>query len=203
MYEEGYGDEMEYEEDIEEDEEDNISDEDEDIEGMGHIEGMPGDHGMNVEVIMEEGDDDDDDDSADDDEDEDSDDDEIHAEIIEEVDNLEHLAEDDDLDGWESDHGDDDVEDEEDYEGQAQDEDEGRLHHELDVTGMADGPLGDLVRALGGGEGAVDILERMEEQMEADGLDQGEDDEHVGGEYMEDDDGKSFRTLAIADCVFL
>jgi E3 ubiquitin-protein ligase HUWE1 len=197
MYDDGYGDEMEYEEDMAEDEDDNISDEDEDIEGIGHIEGLPGDHAVDVEVIMEEDDDDDDDEEDDEDDEEDSDDDDDHGsedddarvEIIDELGETQHLADDDDLEEWESDDGDDEGEDEEDYEAQAQDEDEAHMHQGLDVASMVGGPLGELVRALGGGEGAVDILERMEEQMEAEGLEPGDDEERVGGEYMEDGDG--------------
>lgn len=190
MYEDEYGDEMEYEEDMgdmDDDAEDNISDEDEDIEGMGHIEGLPGDHAMDVEVIMEEEDDDEDDDDTASDEDDDEDDD-GRVEIIDEAGDIQHLGEDADLDEWESDDGHDEGDEEEDYEGHGQDEDEGHLHQGLDVGHMVDGPLGDLVRALGGGEGAVDILERMEEQMEAEGLDP-DDEDRMGGDYMEDGEG--------------
>lgn len=45
-----YGEEMEYAEEMQEDNESDISDEDEAIEGMGPIEGLPGD----VEIIMDE-----------------------------------------------------------------------------------------------------------------------------------------------------
>jgi E3 ubiquitin-protein ligase HUWE1 len=200
MYEDEYGDEMEYEEDMADDAEDNISDEDEDIEGMGHIEGLPGDHAMDVEVIMEEEDDDEDDDESGSDEDDEEDDD-GRVEIIDEAGDIQHLAEDDDLDEWESDDGHDEGDEEEDYEGHAQDEDEVHLHQGLDVGHMVDGPLGDLVRALGGGEGAVDILERMEEQMEAEGLDP-DDEDRMGGDYMEDGegDGKSPLCMRLAWC---
>ena len=196
MYDDGYGDEMEYEEDMAEDEEDNISEEDEEIEGIGHIEGLSGDHAVDVEVIMDEDDDDDEDDeddegSDDDDHDHDSEDDDARVEIIDELgEHHQHLADEDDLEEWESDEGDDEGEDEEDYEGQGHDEDdEAHLHQGLDVSSMVGGPLGDLVRALGGGEGAVDIIERMEEQMEAEGLDPEDDDERMGDNYMEDGDG--------------
>lgn len=201
MYDDGYGDEMEYDEDMAEDEED-ISEEDEEIEGIGHIEGLSGDHAVDVEVIMEEDDDDDDDDDEDDEDDEGSEDDDhgsedddARVEIIDELEENQHLAEEDEIDGWESDEGDDEGEDEEDdYGGQAQDEDEAHAHPGLDVTSMVGGPLGDLVRALGGGEGAVDILERMEEQMEAEGMDVGDDDERLGADYMEDGDGDGMFT---------
>ena len=197
MYDDGYGDEMEYEEDMAEDEEDNISEEDEEIEGIGHIEGLPGDHAVDVEVIMDDEDDDDDDEDDEDDEgsddedhDHDSEDDDARVEIIDELgEHQQHLAEEDDLEEWESDEGDGEGEDEEDYEGQAHDEEDIHLRQGLDVSSMVGGPLGDLVRALGGGEGAVDIIERMEEQMEAEGLDPEDDDERMGDNYMEDGDG--------------
>lgn len=191
---------MEYEEEMAEDEEDNISEEDEDIEGMGHIEGLSGDHGMDVEVIMEEDDDDDEDEdgSSGEDDEHDSEDDDARVEIIDEAGNIQELGEDDDLEEWESDEGDDDGEDEEDYEGEAQDQDEIHMHEGLDVSDMVGGPLGDLVRALGGGEDAVDMIEQMEEQMEADGIDPGDVEERMGGDYMDegDDDGKLFNLLS-------
>jgi E3 ubiquitin-protein ligase HUWE1 len=199
MYDDGYGDEMEYEEDLAEDAEDNISEEDEDIEGIGHIEGLSGDHAMDVEVIMEEDDDDDEDDSDEDDDDHDSEDEDGHADIIDEVEDAQHLAEDDDLEEWESDDGDEEGDDEEDYERHAQDEDEIHMRQGLDATSMVDGPLGILVRALGGGEGAVDMLERMEEQMEAEGLEHDDEEDRMGGEYVEEGDGDGkFSDYAIA-----
>jgi E3 ubiquitin-protein ligase HUWE1 len=184
MYEGEYDDEMEYEEDMGEDE-DNISDEDEEIEGMGPIEGLSGDHGVDVEVIMEEEDDDDEDDegSSGDDEEHDSEDDDGRVEIIDEVGNIQQLAEEEDMGEWESDDDDHDEPDEEDYEGQAADQEEAHAHGISDV----DGALGQLLRSLGGGgEGAADIIERME----AGEMDAGDEDP-IAGEYMEevDEDG--------------
>ena len=174
---------MEYEEEMVEDDEDNISEEDED--GMGPIEGLSGEHGVDVEVIMEEDDDDDDEDdedsSGDDDDENDSEDledDDARVEIIDEAGNIHQAGEEDDVEEWES----DDEDDEEDYEGQA-DEEEAHAHA---MDSMANSPLGHLVRALGGDdhEGAVEILQRIE----GDGIDP---EEHMG-EYLEevDDEGK-------------
>ena len=193
MYEGEYDEEMEYEEEMPEDDEDNISDEDEDIEGMGPIEGLSGDHGVDVEVIMEDDDEDEDGSSDEDDDEHDSEDDDARVEIIDEAGNIQELGEDDDMEEWESDdgHGGDE---EEDYEGQAADQEEAQLHG-MDAMGMDDivgGPLGHLVRALGGGEDAEEMLERMEEQLEAEGINPGDDEERMGAEYMEeiDDEGK-------------
>jgi E3 ubiquitin-protein ligase HUWE1 len=188
MYEGEYGDEMEYEEDGPEDDEDNISDEDEDIEGMGPIEGLSGDHGVDVEVIMEDDDDDDDDDddegSSDDDDDEhDSEDDDARVEIIDEAGNIQQLDEEDIMGEWESDDDGDEGE-EEDYEGEAADQEEDQLHA-MEAMG---GPLGHLVRALGGDEATADIIERMEAEGLGEGEDEDEDEERITGEFAEEGD---------------
>lgn len=177
MYE-GYDEEeMDYEGDIGDDNEDGISDEDEDLDGMGPIEGLSGDHGVDVEVIMEEegsdDDDDEDDDEEDSDEDIEDDDDDMddmdddehshgHVEIVDEHGNVLHAEHEDD-DEWQSDD-----EEEIDYEGDGADDEEG-LSHPLEH--MAHGPLGHLVRALNGDdhEGAVEILQRIDDdQLEND-----------------------------------
>jgi len=100
MYEEGYEDEMDYDEEPE-DAEDNIS-EDEDIDGMGAIEGLDGDHGVDVEVIMngEDEDEDEDGDQSSDDE-HDSEDDDARVEIIDETGDIQQLGEDEmEMDDW-------------------------------------------------------------------------------------------------------
>lgn len=78
MYEDEYDEEgMEYGDGMERDGDDVISDEEEEIEGVGHIEGLHGDAGMDVELVMEDDDeqseDDDDQDESEDDMDEDED----------------------------------------------------------------------------------------------------------------------------------
>jgi E3 ubiquitin-protein ligase HUWE1 len=190
MYEGEYDEEMDYEEDIPEDDEDNISEEDEDIEGIGPIEGLSGEHAVEVEVLMEGDDEDDEDGSSDEDEDEDehdSEDDDARVEIIDEAGNVQELGDDDDMEEWESDdEHDQDGEEEEDYDGQAADQEEAQLHG-MGMEDMVGGPLGHLVRALGGGEDAEEMLERMEEQLEAEGINPDDNDERIGAEYMEAD----------------
>jgi E3 ubiquitin-protein ligase HUWE1 len=196
MYEGEYDDEMEYEEDGPDDDEDNISDEDEEIEGMGPIEGLSGDHGVDVEVIMEDDDDEDDEDDSsdeDDDDEHDSEDDDARVEIIDEAGNVQQLAEEDDVGEWESDDDDDEGE-EEDYEGQAEDQEEEQLHA-MAGMGAMEGPIRHLVRALQSGDDddAADIMEHME----AEAIEHGEDDGQLGGgEYEEnDEDGMSLLLL--------
>jgi E3 ubiquitin-protein ligase HUWE1 len=192
MYEGEYDDEMDYEGDGPEDDEENISDEDEEIEGMGPIEGLSGDHGVDVEVIMDDDDDDDDEEGSsgdDDDSDEhDSEDDDARVEIIDEVGNVQQLAEEDDIGEWESDDEDDQGE-EEDYEGQAADQEEEQMHAMAGMSAM-EGPIRHLVRALQSGDDddAADIMEHME----AEAIEHADEDAHLGGgEYEEnDEDGK-------------
>lgn len=85
MYDDEYDDEgMDYGDGMERDGDEVISDEEE-IEGVvGHIEGMPGDEGMNVEVVIDDEDDNDpsDEDDQDDSDDMDEDDD---VEVIDEI----------------------------------------------------------------------------------------------------------------------
>ena len=100
MYEDEYDDEMDYDEEVVEDDGEVVSDEDEDVEGVGPIEGLPGDA---VEVIIDdedEGDDDEDDDEDDDHSDMEDDDDMFADEITGDHDN-ESLGEGDE-DEWES-----------------------------------------------------------------------------------------------------
>ncbi len=179
---------MEYEEEVP-DEEDGISDEDEEIDGMGPIEGLPGEHGVDVEVIMEDDDDDEDDDdeesSGDDEDDEehDSEDDDARVEIIDEAGNVQQLDDEDILGEWESD--DDDEGEEEDYEGQAADEEE----QEISMESMGD--LGQLVRALGGDEAAQDIIERIEAGGLGGGEEEDDDEDRMAGDFDDDEaDGK-------------
>ncbi|MCJ1432825.1 hypothetical protein MMC27_002182 [Xylographa pallens] len=86
MYDDEYDDGMEYEEEMERDGDEVVSDEDEEIEGAGHVEGLPGDVGMDVEVVIDEEEDDDEDASEDDDPDDSEDiDEEEEIEIIDEI----------------------------------------------------------------------------------------------------------------------
>ncbi|MCJ1392495.1 hypothetical protein MMC18_005362 [Xylographa bjoerkii] len=99
MYDDEYDDGMEYEEEMERDGDEVVSDEDEEIDGAGHVEGLPGDVGMDVEVVIGEDDDDEDDASEDDDPDDSEDmDEEEEIEIIDEItgDGNESMVEDND-----------------------------------------------------------------------------------------------------------
>lgn len=190
MYDEdGYEEEMEgYEDGPIEDDEDNISDEDEDLEGMGEIEGLDGDHGMDVEVIMDDGEEDDesgssDEDDEDEDDDMDEDDEDDRVQIIDDEGNPHPLAELDDEEDWES----EDEDEEEDYEGMAADEEEEAMH------AGGHGPLGRLVHAFGGDphhHGDIDnLLQRIEDER---GGDPDMDIEYLDEEDHEED-GMLFR----------
>lgn len=155
MYDEEYGDEMEYEEEVSVDGEENVSDEDEEVEGMedmGHIEGLPGDLGV-VEVTMDDEDDEDDEDMDEDDEGA-SEDDELGSDIddgddrIEIVDDEGNPVEDDGASGWESEteEDEDDDDDEIDYEAEAQDLEEAHIHALEDVPDL--GRFGNIMRAI-------------------------------------------------------
>jgi len=195
MYDEdGYDDEMDgYDEGPIEDDEDNISDEDEDLEGMGEIEGLDGDHGMDVEVIMDDDEDDEensssDDDDDDEDEDEDEDDDmdedveDDRVEIIDHDGNAHPLEELDDEDAWQSEE---DEDEEEDYEGMAADEEEEAIH----AGELGHGPLGRLIQTFGGDghDGEINnLLQRIEDgHIDADA--QMEIDDYLEGAHDEED----------------
>ncbi|KAJ5160845.1 uncharacterized protein N7482_007849 [Penicillium canariense] len=121
MYDDEYDDEMDYDEDVPEDDGEVVSDEEDDVDGIGPIEGLPGDA---VEVIIDDEDDDDDDDEDDDDDDLDhsdmEEDDDIYAgEITGDRDN--ESLDDGEDDEWESEEI---TEDEEEAEMMNQFEDE-------------------------------------------------------------------------------
>jgi E3 ubiquitin-protein ligase HUWE1 len=135
MYDDEYGDEMDYGEEISEDNEEDVSDEDdEEIGGMGPIEGLSGDilpdfdfddHHMHEmeDDDMDEDDEDMDEDDDDEDGEEEDDDDEVGSEDLEELeDRVEIIDEegnpvdDDGQSGWEDDTDDDDDEGDEDEE---------------------------------------------------------------------------------------
>lgn len=116
MYDGGYDEEMDYEDDNGE----TVSDEDEEIEGMegmedmGDIEGMPGDVQMEVEIMGDDDEDDDDDDEDDDEDDEDENDEDDeedendYLEVMEEItgdDENASLADAEEDEVWEDDGG--------------------------------------------------------------------------------------------------
>ncbi|KAI1139536.1 hypothetical protein F5Y05DRAFT_411725 [Hypoxylon sp. FL0543] len=176
MYDDEFDDDMGYES---EDREEDVSerDEEEDLEGMGPIEGLPGDHGV-IEVTME--DDEDEDDDMDDDDDEDgSEDDDLDSDDMDETDDRLEIVddegnplEDDGVSGWESDTDDDEDEDDDDegeeidYEAEAQDLEEAADLRDLDDDGLS--RFDNIMRAIG-----------EEDFDRADDL---------NGHYMEDED---------------
>ncbi len=120
MYDDEYGEEMDYEEEMERDGDEVISDEEEELEGVGHVEGLPGDVGMDLEVVIDGDEDEDEDPSEDDDDDLEGMDDGEEVEVIDEIngdnenDSLaegedeEWRDEDEEAEGYEGDEGIDD-----------------------------------------------------------------------------------------------
>ncbi|PYH96257.1 ubiquitin-protein ligase [Aspergillus ellipticus CBS 707.79] len=191
MYDDEYDEEMDYEEDLPEDDGEVVSDED-DIEGMGPIEGLSGDNGMDIEVVLDEDEDDEDDEDDDEEDESDMEDDEILAgEITGDHDN-DSLEEGDD-DEWESE---DMSEDDEEAEIMNQFEDE--LADSLrQAEQREDGQrFDDLFRVLneaaGGGvdDLQVDTLGGMHDDIVDDDLAEDEDDEELDEleEELEDAD---------------
>ena len=116
MYDDdGYDDGMEFEEEIDRDGDEVVSDEEEEMNGPGHVEGLSGDVGMDVEVVIDGDDDeptDDDDDDPDDSDDMDDEEDDEDVEVIDEI-----TGEDGDgsLEGGNEEEWQDEDEDREDY----------------------------------------------------------------------------------------
>ena len=188
MYDEEYDDGMDYDEGLDRDENEVISDEDEELGEAGHMEGLPGDAGMDVEVVI----DGDDEDPSDDEDDEDQDDSEDDMDNMDDGDEIEvideingdsengSLAGGED-DGWQDEDG-DDIE--------RYNEEDG-FENDLSQDQDAESAVRDIVREFGGAEAALQRLEGLEDgpsdlQMDID-----------SGRYMEDvvhlddDDGKS------------
>ena len=97
MYDEEYEEGMDYDDEMERDGGEVVSDEEEEIEGVGPMEGIPGDAGMNVEVVIDEEDEMDED--SDDDDDDDDDDDEDEEDEMDEMDEDEEIEEVDEITG--------------------------------------------------------------------------------------------------------
>ncbi|KAK5136003.1 hypothetical protein LTR08_004257 [Meristemomyces frigidus] len=141
MYDDGYEEEMDYEEEAMPEHGDVVSDDDDDEGGMGHVEGMPDDVDMDVEIVMN-GDEDDDDEEIDDDEDgdedEDGDDDEEFGEHMDEItgDDENASMDEDGEEAWEEDDG------------------QGGSPH--------GGPLEHLARIVAGDEDDADALARID-----------------------------------------
>ncbi|KAF2404924.1 hypothetical protein EJ06DRAFT_552396 [Trichodelitschia bisporula] len=162
MYDDEYADEMEYEEEMH-DPDEVVSDEDEDegMEGMGPIEGLPGD----VEVVM----DDDDDDMTEGDTDEDGSDEDDEEDMLEEGEDIE------DGDGGSDDEGDEEdwgTEEDEavDYPDDNEDDDDDDVNH----RGMQD-----IVRVFEEAGNPQEIMERLETE--------GHFDDDVVQDFMEEE----------------
>ncbi|KAL4738324.1 hypothetical protein BDV11DRAFT_138750 [Aspergillus similis] len=185
MYDDEYPDEMDYEEEMAEDDGEVISDEEDEIEGVGPIEGLPGDNGMDIEVVIDDEDEDDEDDEDDDDdEDEDDDhsemdDDEILAgEITGDRDN-ESLDEGEE-DEWESEEMSED-DDEADIMNQLEDELADIRHTDQRHDG---GRLEDIFRALNEAAGGVEDLQAdslgdLHDEIADDELNEDDEDEEI------------------------
>lgn len=180
MYDDEYDDEMGYES---EDREEDVSErDDEELEGMGPVEGLSGEHNI-IEVTM--GDDEDDDDDMDEDDDEDdSEDDDLDSDDMDDVEDRIEIVddegnplEDDGVSDWESETDDEneeveheDDEEEIDYEAEAQDLAEAADMRDLDeVDGL--GRFGNIMRAI-----------------EEEDFDHPEDLNALNDRYMEDED---------------
>ncbi|KAL4780721.1 hypothetical protein BJX76DRAFT_360559 [Aspergillus varians] len=182
MYDDEYGEEMDYEEEIGDDDGEVISDEEDEIDGVGPIEGRPGDSGMDIEVVIDDDDDDEDDDDEDDDDEDDHsemDDDEILAgEITGDRDN-ESLDEGDE-DEWESEEMSED-DDEADIMNQLEDELADIRHSDQRHDGQR---LDDIFRALNEAAGGVEDLQAdslgdLHDDIVDDDLNEDDEDEEI------------------------
>ena len=188
MYDDDFEDEgVEYRDEMERDEDEVISDEE--IEGAGPIEGMPGDSGMDVEVLINQHDDDEEDDE---DEDEEDDDDEPSDEEEDDSDEIDENHEDgvidDEINGASENNS---LAEGEDEEWQDEDEDSvpnleaETLEHDLDHH--HDDAVRDIVREFGGSEAALQRLEDRGFGTELDGYME----EVIRDEDEDDDEGEN------------
>ncbi|EMR65349.1 putative e3 ubiquitin-protein ligase ptr1 + rna transporter 1 protein [Eutypa lata UCREL1] len=206
MYDDEYEDEMDYEEGpMSEDREEDVSDEDEEeagLNGMGPIEGLPGDLGV-VEVTMED-DEDEDDEMDEDDEEGSDDDDELGSDgmdddddRIEIIDDEGNPLEDDGASAWESESVDEDDDDDEiDFEAEAQDLDEAPIHGLDDV----DEPprFGDIMRAIEQDFSIDDINGINDRPFTADEDEDEDEDDEDDDEYAYEDDFPQTATDIVA-----
>ena len=193
MYDEEYDDGMDYEEEIERDGDEVVSDEEEELGGVGPIEGLPGDAGLNLELVVG----DEDEPSDDEDDQDDSEDmDEVDDEMGEEVEVIDEITGDNENDSL-ADGDEEEWQDEDD----AGHEYDGRIDLDIELSqdpeGDHESAVRDIVREFGGAGAALERLELghanlamdmdngtyMEEVVD-DG-DEGEDDED---EDVEEDD---------------
>lgn len=212
MYDDEYDEEMDYGDEME-DREENVSDEEEEIEGMGPVEGLPGDTGL-VEVIMgepedeeeeEETEEEEEDEDEDEDEDEESDESEEedesedldesgeHLDIVDEVEALHQAIDDGAGSAWESgtdEHEEDeDDEDEGDYDGEGQDIDMSNPQHALQTL---EHRFGDIIRtAIHGNDVEVgrdlrDFADRLLDGQPEGELDEGDEEDDADDDQDQD-----------------
>ena len=132
MYDDEYDEGMEYDEELERDGDEVISDEDEEVGDQGPVEGLPGDGGLDLGVIIDNPEDDDD--ATDEDDSEDSDD-EMGDDEVEIIDEITGDDENDSLDGgdeedWQDE--DDGIEEYPEDDEMDQDVDESHVHRDHD-----------------------------------------------------------------------
>lgn len=189
MYHEHYDDEMEYDEDEPGDDEDVVSEEDEDMDGVGPIEGIPGDVPMALEIEIDDGHDamsdneDDDDDDDDDDMSEDEDDVGDEIEIMEEITGDENASlADGDEDDWEED------DDQDDEEAEMADELDDIIYHAPEGGADEDGGSENELEPFSGAVGPLDVeggepleLDDDPGEDDSDNMDEDEDDEFDDG----------------------
>jgi E3 ubiquitin-protein ligase HUWE1 len=182
MYGDEFDEEMEYDEELPHDHDEVVSDEEREIAEMGPIEGLPGDVGMDMEIVgmeVEDDEDEDEEDSSDEDEDGEDEDDDEDIDDMEDVIGMDEEgspgADDED---WESQPEDEDGED---YPGQ--DEIEGDFQtHPPDMPAALD----EIVRVLeSGGDDRDEILHRLEDEFDGDIP---EDHEIIDGDLQEEDE---------------
>lgn len=180
MYEDEYEEEMDYDEDMPEDDGEVVSEDEDEAQGVGPIEGLPGDSGMDIEVVINEDEGDDEEDNEEEDDGRETEDDEIYAgEITGDRDN-ESLGEGDD-DEWESEEM---LEDENEAEMMNQFEEELDDIRQTDQRGDGGQRLDDLFRVLNQAAGGVegihgddDLGGEMQDDMVDDDLNDEDDDE--------------------------
>ena len=173
MYDDEYDDGMEYEEEIERDGDEIVSDEDEEIEGVGHLEGLPGDVAMDVEVVLDGEDDDQSEDDPDDSEDMDED---------EEIEMMDEITGDDEL-GALADRDEDEEEwQDEDDEGEDYGADDG-IDNDSNQTRDHNTAVRDLVREM---QNVAGTLPRLD----GGGLELDIENEVYMDDVVRDDDGR-------------
>ncbi|KAM0325364.1 hypothetical protein ACHAQA_007349 [Verticillium albo-atrum] len=202
MYDDEYGDELDYgEEEISDDGDNGISDDDdEELGEMGEIEGLHGDPGV-VEVVMDDDDDmeDDDDEMSDDMDSQDMEDMEDRVDVVEEiVDEDGNPLDDDGASDWESESEDDEEDDDDeeiDYEAGVQDLEEAHMHG-LGPEEILDNLTRAVVMAPDGEFDPDDIEGLGEHYIEDDRGDEDDDDDEdmEEDEYIYDEDYPHFRS---------